>query len=935
MSMHPILEKLGPTIKKYNELRARYKITAEAPEEFRNIALSVIIGRMEAISADKNKDENEFKLCQFLFHALKNGWLVSDIHLLVKVYDSINLNENELSKSNGLDVLGQLATEKIDTVQKRYLMLDIIWHYFSTNNFTYSEQAHIDYSINYFKDSRTKDKNIYKQEYPLDTDFDSYSHDVRGARIAKYAYISDNTVLQNANKKKQDDLAREKTTYVRRAISETEKQNNRLRPFVQSDAQRHNRIIKTNRQVICEVFGEDIYDEIDEMSIGSTEERTVPIYHSQGTKWAREGHEVLEMHFAGSGATDVPNFHKGRTSELNLDGMSADAIREKYGERVQKSGNINYDYIFKQSKQITTNNNTEVQKVKYTIGGSNPSFYGLFNLGDYSIESCRENAQRFAKEFLEPHFNRWLNNTEPKHDMYIICHGHSRGGVSAGQAVKYIHNWITDYMNRHRNNPRAEDLKQYIHYDLRTVESVPGAVTNLRHGSIDLSDVPNLEATTICSMAQENLDILYPLQYINGAKRIILTTTDHIGDVADVDNSQNQIAGDMRAHADAYYDAETGEMYRRSGLNQMPEGVYVADEDKNLIRVTSYSQLGRIFSTLYGTESPQSIRCKNIHKMVRDWFYKNDLKMSFPDEKTRGEETEKNLMTEDRILKSPNKRLAPIQSELRTLIALRSEDAPGNQIIQQQENLIRACRFYMKKTTIPAKSSDSEYRINLVSDLLSYSMRERNYLAKILNNEINANTRFELDEKISAFRNRLNNKEGYLNRKKLNDNSRLKRERNILNSVKKIAAECQTELDKLQNTSYFIGDSDIYKDYHNALLEGSKLSDKSSPREISELLIRLTEVSDNYITSRDTIIGPIFDDGKKRLTSAKHMAEFSKRYGRDIESQIKYYGDKDQPIGTRITNRTVSVKNLTQKIEDMKNAKKLEPIPKIPEPKHI
>ena len=921
-----LLDNLKDILSSYDNLRNSHKLEPGIPEKFRNLSMTVIIGRMEALSDQNKENDTEFKLCRFLIKALNNGWLTSDIRFLINIFDVIHRCQGEILKSKGMDILDQIMLKKIDTVEKRFTMLDIISEYFKSNTFLGISEL----IVNSFWGSATKVLPIFREEYPEDTHFDDFSADVEGIRIAGFQYLpNENAYKKNLEKKRRAE-AKEKTTYVRREITRQEIINNELGHFAQNKALEHNRIIKTHKQVICEVFGEEVYDEIDEMSIGSHEDRTVPIFHSQGTKLAREGHEVIEMYFAGSGSTDVPNYHKGRSWEIDLTGLSDEEIREKYGEKVRKSETKYFDYIYKQDKLITTNNNTQVRKVKYTFGGPNPSFYGIFNLGDYSIESSRENALRFVKEILEPRFNNWLNGSEQKHAIYIVNFGHSRGAVSAEQSIEYINNWITKYINDHRNNPRAEDLKDYIHYDLRAVDSVPGAVTNLRLGTGHLKGIPNVEATAICSMGQEHTDILFPLQYLQGVKRIILTNTDHFTNVDSVDASQENIFDDGLKHAGAYYDAETGEMYRRSGINQMPEGVYVSDEDRNLVRVTSFSQMSSLFKSYCGTAKPQRIRYKNILKMVRDWFVDNDLKMSFIDETTRVAETKINLITENRILNSPNTRLNRIKNELRTLIQMRREDASKSQLIEQQEILIRECRQYMLKTTLPPKSDDSSYRINLVSDLLSYTMRERNTLAKELSAEFNLNRRFELDEKIEAFRNRLKNKEGYLQRKRVKEDQRLHEQKDTIKKVKNIAKACKTQLTHLKNTSYLLGNSDSYVDYYNTLIDGTKLSDKSSPKEITDFLIRLTEVSDEYVYSHDKIIGPIFGDGKTRLNSAKHMATFSKRYGKEMEKRLRYYGDRNLPIGKKLEKTKLNTIQLNADYAKYEDSREPEPIPKIP-----
>ena len=241
-----------------------------------------------------------------------------------------------------------------------------------------------------------------------------------------------------------------------------------------------------------------------------------------------------------------------------------------------------------------------------------------------------------------------------------------------------------------------------------------------------------MNATVHCSMAQEHGDFLYSLQYIKGAKRIIIGTTEHMN-FKGTDSTQTLLNGDRAMHGEGYYDAETGEMFRGSGLSQMPDGVYIEDERRNLVRISSYSQLGKVIDAVYDGKWKQKTRVKNIHKMVRDWFITNKLEMSFPDEEARKEEGIRYKNVTDRLLASRKKRIRPVQDAVKALRRLEEQrDTVDNQALKAaQEKVIKVCREYMGNTSILA-SGDSAYRVNLVSDTLSYVMKENNYLEKNL-----------------------------------------------------------------------------------------------------------------------------------------------------------------------------------------------------------
>ena len=77
--------------------------------------------------------------------------------------------------------------------------------------------------------------------------------------------------------------------------------------------------------------------------------------------------------------------------------------------------------------------------------------------------------------------------------------------------------------------------------------------------------------------------------------------------------------------------------YRGSGIAEMPEGVYIADDRNNVVRITSYSQVGKLVSAVHegASKGMQTGRVGVIHEMVRDWFVDNTLSISYQSETER------------------------------------------------------------------------------------------------------------------------------------------------------------------------------------------------------------------------------------------------------------------------------------------------------------
>ena len=392
--------------------------------------------------------------------------------------------------------------------------------------------------------------------------------------------------------------------------------------------------------------------------------------------------------------------------------------------------------------------------------------------------------------------------------------------------------------------------------------------------------------------------------------------TDHAFNTTLVDRTQQTTLGDRKKHAQGYYDAETGEMFRGSGLNELPDGIYIADEKMNLIRVTSYSQVKELFDTTYDKTSPQRIRARRIHKMVRDWFLENELEMSFPDEKTRTTEGIKNDMIQDKILKQNAKRLRFVKAEIENLRKLKQKQGgyTKEELLQQNKKLIKACREYMRDTTMPP-SGNTAYKVGLVSDTLSHAMRENNYLKKELSKERGEVHEPDLDDKIRAHKERLETKEGYLERKQAAESKRLAQENKVLDLFAATAKKCSDTLQLLDKTRVGKSTSSSYDSFHKVLEEGAKLGAQTSVSEMADFLRRFNAASESYRSSHDALLGPITGDGKKRLKTSEDMKTFSSDTAEELKRLTKGLGEKNTPIGLRIMDSTSKLEDIKSKQE--------------------
>ena len=220
-----------------------------------------------------------------------------------------------------------------------------------------------------------------------------------------------------------------------------------------------------------------------------------------------------------------------------------------------------------------------------------------------------------------------------------------------------------------------------------------------------------------------------------------------------------------------------------------------------------------------------------------------------------------------------------------------------------------------EKTSIPA-SGDSQYRIDLVSDLLTFNMRETNQLEKELSLSRGQAKECDLDNRIAKYKERLEKKPWYSSRKLENERRRLRSEENILNAAKETAKLCLKNLNILENTRVGKITSDEYDDLHDVLVKGARLGETSNINEIIEFHKKLTKVSDQYILTHDSVVGPLTEDGRTRLKISKLLAERGKTAGKEIEEKSLQLREKDMPLNKRIEIRKASVEHLNRKREE-------------------
>lgn len=290
-----------------------------------------------------------------------------------------------------------------------------------------------------------------------------------------------------------------------------------------------------------------------------------------------------------------------------------------------------------------------VRRVRYSMPGPQGTFLGMgagiSNSGTYSIQNLSQYMLDAGKDYLTPIFEDWKKKgsgekqaaakPEDIHPVSILLRGHSRGGVAISHGAMRIKDWI------HKEYPQFE---KYVNFEMMQMDPVAGYGSD--HGvkrNINLNDEKRPELlqemkergmrtlgknaeTTVVYSIHTNHDHFFSPQAVDGAKRIILTAAKHSVNLGSVDRTQEKMPGG-KAHREGYMDAATGEMYRNSGLNELPAGVYIADEKNRLIRIPNAEVGRKLLKDVLKDVSGQEGRHKRIDEVMDNWFKANDKSM--------------------------------------------------------------------------------------------------------------------------------------------------------------------------------------------------------------------------------------------------------------------------------------------------------------------
>lgn len=415
----------------------------------------------------------------------------------------------------------------------------------------------------------------------------------------------------------------------------------------------------------------DLYKTVDQARMsGATKE----LHHSYGTKLLNEGHNVLEFNCGGStfnkGFRREASGVKGRKDEGLFNEKGAKKKRKRTHEEVRDM----YKHVYgdeyplykgtaeefnglsaeelqqpKFQKKLVKgirykdriNENNGCVKRKITI----PGVDGNFNSGDFAIDKVRVYIKDMGANYLSQIFNNWIESGRPIEDMkdvHINLEGHSRGAVSSTLGAMTLRAWIRDNYPQFLNK---------VKFNLIAHEPVPGVdADSLYRHEVDIKRRIGGESTDVVKEIQKGDSKMMPLEdcanttvfyslnskegvlsqffdpmKIKGSDRIIITTTGHASVLKDVDTSQykdkkgNIIDKNEKAHNAALTDAQTGNVYRGTGISELPRGVYFMDELGTLVKVESMEEFNKVVAAISDI-SGEKERKHRISEVADEFF---------------------------------------------------------------------------------------------------------------------------------------------------------------------------------------------------------------------------------------------------------------------------------------------------------------------------
>ena len=387
------------------------------------------------------------------------------------------------------------------------------------------------------------------------------------------------------------------------------------------------------------------YEYMDKVRTSKEDLRKAPLHYSRGTYLAdKEGKNVLEFDMAGSGFkfmradykdinaktgfkrtikawwNSFKSLFNGKKTKEQLNMEKAEKILGEGNQEVNADGKKLEHVRSRTKNKVITNEKGQkevIRKQRVHMAGS-MGFYGLSNRGDYSIENTRQYVQYMGGKYLKDVFDEAIQNKREPRDVHIVMKGHSRGGVSAIEGAMMLKQWVFEHY------PQFEHK---VKFELTQLDPVAGLGSNsgvnkevdlngktIKQNGVTFRPLGDSAQTTVMYSLHGNHAIGFTPQCVKGAKRVIITPMEHSMGL----HEHEMIDGTKRKIS--FTDVKNGHVYRSTAINELGEGVYIADKNNNLVKLNSMEEVNKVIDRITKDTKKQTERYNVIKEAANSWF---------------------------------------------------------------------------------------------------------------------------------------------------------------------------------------------------------------------------------------------------------------------------------------------------------------------------
>ncbi|MCR5102179.1 MAG: hypothetical protein K6B41_12550 [Butyrivibrio sp.] len=345
---------------------------------------------------------------------------------------------------------------------------------------------------------------------------------------------------------------------------------------------------------------------------------------------------------------------------------------ETYGYRIPIENKV-HKYI----RMKSTTNELGATKTKYSLAGPLGLLSkGILNIGTYGITNLQKYVRTLGKNWLTPRLDKMKEEYEKDGEdalskmkpIHIIVNSHSRGAVAATPAMLAINQWIY--------STYPEKIANMVKFDIRSNDPVPGRPSTIIRGNTrlikkaalkgnitgtgiydkdgnELTDKEvakdnkrpfekrkgvyralnkeNTRHTVVYSMQADYSFFFRPTELISADRLIITPFTHSINLTTTGDTKRVSDDKTKQMHHEAFVDFKNNQAYRQVAINDLTKGVYIVNENSQLIKLDNAEQFDKIIETYVKDASiihTQYPRKRVLKRLVRKWFENNEENQS-------------------------------------------------------------------------------------------------------------------------------------------------------------------------------------------------------------------------------------------------------------------------------------------------------------------